>query len=83
MTRILFIVGEALSALTVVLMAMMARRMQQLVRAASSWFLNDVRCRVLKGRDFDFKGEIKIGNYRFRGPLFDFNFSNFSVNVIS
>ena len=33
-----------------------------------------------KGRDFDFKGEIKIGNYRFRGPLFDFNFSNFSVN---
>ena len=27
-TRILFIVGEALSALTVVLMAMMARRMQ-------------------------------------------------------
>ncbi len=33
-----------------------------------------------KGRDFDFKGVIKIGNYRFRGPLFDFNFSNFSVN---
>ena len=33
-----------------------------------------------KGRDFDFKGEIKIGNYRFRGPSFDFNFSNFSVN---
>jgi len=33
-----------------------------------------------KGRDFNFKGEIRIGNFRFRGPLFDFNFSKFLVN---
>ena len=32
------------------------------------------------GRDFDFNGEIKIGNYRFRGPDFKFNFANFTVN---
>ncbi|MHA8067492.1 hypothetical protein V7S76_12540 [Aquirufa sp. ROCK2-A2] len=32
------------------------------------------------GRDFDFNGEIKIGNYRFRGPDFKFNFGNFTVN---
>ena len=33
-----------------------------------------------RGRDFDFQGEIKIGNYRFRGPEFKFNFSTFSVD---
>ncbi len=33
-----------------------------------------------RGRDFDFQGEIKIGNYRFRGPEFKFNFSAFSVD---
>ena len=31
------------------------------------------------GRDFDFNGEIKIGNYRFRGPDFKFDFANFTV----
>ncbi|MDF0692726.1 hypothetical protein [Aquirufa ecclesiirivi] len=33
-----------------------------------------------KGRDFDFQGEIKVGNYRFRGPNFQFNFAEFTVN---
>jgi len=33
-----------------------------------------------KGRDFNFKGIIKIGKYQFKGPLFNFNFSNFMVN---
>ncbi|RXK48884.1 hypothetical protein [Aquirufa rosea] len=33
-----------------------------------------------KGRDFDFHGEIKVGNYRFRGPNFQFNFADFTVN---
>ena len=33
-----------------------------------------------RGRDFDFQGEIKIGNYRFRGPGFKFNFGAFTVD---
>lgn len=32
-----------------------------------------------KGRNFDFKGEIQIGNYRFRGPDFKFNYDQFLV----
>jgi hypothetical protein len=32
------------------------------------------------GRDFDFNGEIKIGNYRFWGPDFKFDFEKFIVN---
>jgi hypothetical protein len=32
------------------------------------------------GRNFDFNGEIKIGNYRFWGPNFKFDFENFIVN---
>ena len=34
-----------------------------------------------QGRDFDFMGEIKIGNYRFRGQGFRFNFTDFSINL--
>jgi len=33
-----------------------------------------------KGRDFDLDGEVKIGNYRFRGPDFKFDFSKFTIN---
>ncbi|RVU24174.1 hypothetical protein EOJ36_09630 [Sandaracinomonas limnophila] len=33
-----------------------------------------------KGRDFDLDGEVKIGNYRFRGPDFRFDFSKFTIN---
>jgi hypothetical protein len=40
---------------------------------------SDSQISFTKGRDFDFKGEIKIGNYRFRGPKFYFNFTNFAV----
>lgn len=32
-----------------------------------------------KGRDFDMDGKIKIGNYRFYGPDFKFNFSDFAI----
>lgn len=32
-----------------------------------------------KGRDFNFLGEIKIGNYRFRGPDFAFKFNDFTA----
>ena len=32
-----------------------------------------------KGRDFNFPGEIKIGNYRFRGPDFAFKFNDFTA----
>ncbi|MFM2442537.1 MAG: hypothetical protein RL449_1179, partial [Bacteroidota bacterium] len=31
-----------------------------------------------KGRDFNFLGEIKIGDYRFRGPDFAFKFNDFT-----
>ncbi|MEN9958063.1 MAG: hypothetical protein RLZZ474_307, partial [Bacteroidota bacterium] len=34
-----------------------------------------------QGRDFDFMGEIKIGNYRFRGQGFRFNFTDYSINL--
>ncbi len=34
-----------------------------------------------QGRDFDFMGEIKIGNYRFRGQKFRFNFTDYSINL--
>ena len=34
-----------------------------------------------QGRDFDFMGEIKIGNYRFRGQGFRFNFNDYSINL--
>jgi hypothetical protein len=34
-----------------------------------------------QGRDFDFMGEIKIGNYRFRGQGFRFNFMDYSINL--
>jgi hypothetical protein len=40
---------------------------------------SDSQISFSQGRDFDFKGEIKIGNYRFRGPAFYFNFTNFAV----
>jgi len=40
---------------------------------------SDSQISFSQGRDFDFKGEIKIGNYRFRGPAFFFNFTNFAV----
>lgn len=32
-----------------------------------------------KGRDFNFRGEIKIGKYRFRGPDFAFRFNDFTA----
>ncbi len=32
-----------------------------------------------KGRDFDLDGKVKIGNYRFYGPDFKFNFSDFAI----
>ena len=32
-----------------------------------------------KGRDFNFPGEIKIGDYRFRGPDFAFKFNDFTA----
>ena len=32
-----------------------------------------------KGRDFNFLGEIKIGDYRFRGPDFAFKFNDFTA----
>ena len=32
-----------------------------------------------KGRDFNFLGEIKIGDYRFRGPNFAFKFNDFTA----
>jgi len=32
-----------------------------------------------KGRDFDLDGLVKIGNYRFRGPDFRFNFADFRI----
>ena len=33
-----------------------------------------------KGRDFNFPGEIKIGDYRFRGPDFAFKFNDFTAH---
>jgi hypothetical protein len=32
-----------------------------------------------KGRDFNFNGEIKVGDYRFRGPDFAFKFNDFTA----
>ena len=32
-------------------------------------------------RDFDFKGEIQIGNYQFRGQGFRFNFTDYLINL--